>query len=103
MIKRVSVALLISAFSLSGCVVVAPYNQTPAELKADPAKFCEQVSYPMDFEKFLQAAYLTQTNCGDALTFVVAPDHSSALANNGWATAYLRALRQIDTPPRCHI
>lgn len=134
MIKRVSVALLISAFSLSGCVVVAPYNQTPAELKADPAKFREQVSYPMDFEKFLQAAYLTQTNCGDALTFVVAPYHSSALAmlsvavlsstatvalaearpdgsgtvvkvwaqNNGWATAYLRALRQIDTPPRCH-
>lgn len=132
---RNALSVLVAAIcTLSGCAVVAPYNQTPTELKGDPAKFRERVAFQMTFEEFLQAAYATQTSCGDSVTFVVSPDKTSATAmlsipslsstatvalaeakpdmdgtsvkvwaqNNGWATAYLRALRQIGSPPRCH-
>lgn len=134
MIKNASLVLIAVVCLLSGCAIVVPYNQTPAELRDDPAKLREQISYQMTFEEFLQAAYVTQTSCGDSVTFIVSPDRASATAmlsipglsstatialaeakpdtngtvvkvwaqNNGWTTAYLRALRQISSPPRCH-
>ena len=73
------VSLAAAACMLSGCLV-APYNQSPAELKADLGKFREQVTFSMPLDDFLSAAYLTQTTCGDSLTFVVSPDKSSAFA-----------------------
>lgn len=131
MIKN-AVALGVTACMLGGCLV-APYNQSPAELKADPQKFREQVSFSMPLEEFLRAAYMTQTSCGDSLTFAVSPDRTFAFAtsaipglssmatvafaeakeeqgktvvkvwaqNNGFAFSFLKALRQIGSPPKC--
>ena len=78
--KAAVVVSLLAACWLSGCVIVAPYNQTPAELKSEPAKYREEIAFPLTFDQFLQAAYQTQTTCGEGVTFVVSPDRSAATA-----------------------
>lgn len=57
------------ALLLSGCTVMLPFNQTPAELRASPGKNAGVFMFDFPFEKFVENTYLATTLCGDSLDF----------------------------------